>query len=310
MLPLKESEKPKVIEYLYKRFETGELEDGVVHSDQIVEAIQSTKAKLGKANPANFLKDIVRSTNANAIWPDDLKKNRVTARQRYGAKRVLQFIPYAEGQEQPFPDRFLPTLKTATQQVAAASMSFVARRLGRKEETWLTQIAVNLRLVETQLSLFSPLRDRLRDVTHLQMGMKTQPEIDAVFLASFGSDSSLKSPTDLHILVSCEAKQINQRILEDQIREQVAMAMQITKSIKSPEIDAVKPIAITVVKHNFVGVTENGIYVVEFAHIDRTSFSKQWAKTSESDERLYSMPLDAVSQTVYRISPPISGINA
>jgi hypothetical protein len=310
MLPLKESEKPKVIEYLYKKAKAGELENGIVYSDQIVEAIQSTKARLGQANPANFLKDIVRSTNANAIWPTDLKKERIMARQRYGAKRVFQFIAYAKGQEQPFPDRFLPTSRTATQHMAAASMSFVARRLGRKEETWLTQIAVNLRLVETQLSIFSPLRARLRDVTHLQMGMKTQPEIDAIFLASFGADSSLASPTDLHVLVSCEAKQISQRILEDQIREQVAMAMQITKSIKTPQIDAVKPMAITVVKHRFAGVTENGIYVVEFAHIDRTSFSEQWVKTSDSDERLYSMPLEAVSQTVYRISPPISGINA
>src|ERR1700691_5803930 len=107
MSPLKESEKPKVIEYLYRRFETGELEDGVVDSDRLIEAIKSTKAKLGSANPANFLKDIVRSTNANAIWPDDLKKGRITARQRYGAKRAFQFIRYGEGQEQPLADRFL-----------------------------------------------------------------------------------------------------------------------------------------------------------------------------------------------------------
>ena len=147
-------------------------------------------------------------------------------------------------------------------------MSFVARRLGRKEETWLTQIVVNLRLIECQLSVFSPLKARLRDVTHLQMGMKTQPEIDAVFLASFGKTEKLDSPTIMHMLISCEAKQLNQRILEDQIREQVAKSMQITKAMKTPAIDVVKPMAIAVTRHDFAGVKERAIYVVEFEQID------------------------------------------
>jgi hypothetical protein len=288
MLNRKESEKPKVIEYLYKKFRADEIQDGVVNSDQLVEAIRATGANLGSANPANFLKDIVRSINANSMWPNSLKKEHVTARQRYGGKRVFQFIPYHPEQKEPFPDRFVPDASTPVQFIASASMSFVARQLGRREETWLTQISVNLRLVESQLSISSPLRTRLRDVTHLQMGMKTQPEIDAVFLASFGETAKLTSPTNLNILVSCEAKQLNQRILEDQIREQVAMAMQITKSIKTPQIHAVKPMAITVKKHAFEGKSENVIYVVEFKHIDRTDFNEKWLTDSDKDERLYS----------------------
>ena len=310
MLQKKESEKPKVIEKLFERYEAGEIPEGIITSADVVHAIKATGAELGSANPANFLKDIVRSENANAIWPSSLKTKRITARQRYGAKRVLQFVTYAEWQEEPFPDRFRPKKETPDYSVQSASMSFLARRLGRKEETWLTQIVVNLRIVETQLSIFSPLRERVRDVTHLQMGMKTQPEIDAVYVASFGEDAKLKSLTNLHILISCEAKQLNQRILEDQIREQVAKAMDITKAIEAPRIDAVKPIAIAVVKHEFDSGSEKAIYVVEFRQIERAMFESDWRPASESDERLYSMPLDAVSEILYRVAPPIGGLNA
>jgi hypothetical protein len=310
MLPKRESKKPPVIEYLYDRYEQGKIPDGIVTSSQVVEAIAATGAGLGKVNPANFIKDIVRSENANAIWPDSLKQKRVSGRQRYGGTRVFQFVPYAEGQNEPFPDRFPPGEKTNIYDVQSASMSFVARRLGRREETWLTQIVVNLRLIESQLSIFSPhLRGRVRDITHLQMGMKTQPEIDAVFLATFGQTEKVESVTNLHMLVSCEAKQLRQRILEDQIREQVAKAMEITRKLKTPQIDAIKPMAIKVVDHEFPMGKERAIHIVEFKHIGRTQYEKEWADSASSQERLYTMPLVSVSDTIYRIMPPIAGLN-
>jgi hypothetical protein len=310
MVPRKESEKPVVIEYLYHMYERGKLPDGLVTSDQIVKAIRFTKARLGTANPANFLKDIVRTENANSIWPEKLTKERITARQRYGSKRVFQFIEFVKGQKEPFPDRFSIDDETAVHEIQSASLPFAARQMGRTEESWLTQVVVNLRLIETQLSIFSPLRGRVRDVTHLQMGMKTQPEIDAVFLASYGASEKLKSATELHMLVTCEAKQIKQRILEDQIREQVAMALEVTRDIRNPSINAVKPMALKVVDHSFTGGTEKAIYIVEFRHVDREDFSAKWKDSGSSEERLYSMPLEAVSKTIYRISPPIAGLNA
>jgi hypothetical protein len=310
MLAKKESEKPVVIEYLYSRCELGEIPDNLVTSDQVAHAIKATGAKLGTANPANFLKDIVRSEHANAIWPKSLKEKRISARQRYGSLRVFQFIKYSPGQTEPFPNRFPVDATTKTHQVQSASLPFAARQLGRKEETWLTQIVVNLRLIESQLSIFSPLRERVRDVTHLQMGMKTQPEIDAVFLASYGQTGKLSSPTNLNLLVTCEAKQINQRILEDQIREQIAIALKETKKIQTPRIDAVKPIAIKVVDYDFEGRKEKAIYVVEFAQVERDTFESNWSGANTDEERLYSMPLDAVSKTVYRIMPPVGGLNA
>lgn len=304
-----ESEKPRVIEYLYERHKRGELPDGLVTNDDIVEAISVTGARLSKANPANFLKDIVRTKNANVYWPGVLKEDRVSARQRYGAKRVFQFIKYPAGQSEPFPDRFPVDKETKKYQVQSASLPFAARQLGRAEETWLTQVVVNLRLIETQLSLFSPFGPSVRDVTHLQMGLKTQPEIDAVFLASYGSSEDLDAPTELYILITCEAKQIGQRILEDQIREQVAKAMEITVDITEPKIASVKPMAINVVEHKFKNRAELAVYIIEFDAIDRSEFATKWAPTEEG-EQLYSMPLKPVSKTLYRITPPIAGLNA
>jgi hypothetical protein len=127
------------------------------------------------------------------------------------------------------------------------------------------------------LSVFSPVGGSVRDVTHLQMSLKTQPEIDAVFLASYGASSDLNSVTDRYVLVTCEAKQIGQRILVDQIREQVAKAMEITADIKEPRIDGVKPIAINVVERDFEGKSECAVYIVEFAAVERQDFALQWA---------------------------------
>jgi hypothetical protein len=304
-----ESEKPRVIEYLYERYKRGELPDGLVTNNDIVAAISATGSPLSKANPANFMKDIVRTKSANVYWPEALKKDHITARQRYGAKRVFQFVTYPKNQPEPFPDRFPHDKKTKEYKVQSASLPFAARQMGRAEETWLTQIVVNLRLVETQLSLFSPLGPSVRDVTHLQMGLKTQPEIDAVFLASYGSSEDLNAPTEFHTLITCEAKQIGQRILEDQIREQVAKAMEITVDITEPKIASVKPMAISVVEQKFEGQAECVIYIIEFGGIDRNEFATKWAPTDEG-EQLYKMPLKPVSKALYRIIPPIAGLNA
>jgi hypothetical protein len=59
----RESEKPKVVEYLYTEYEAGNIPDGIVTSNHILAAIDATEADLSKSNPANFLKDIIRNDN-------------------------------------------------------------------------------------------------------------------------------------------------------------------------------------------------------------------------------------------------------
>ena len=307
------SEKIVVIERLYELYKAGDVVDGIVTSPMIVEAIKFTKVGLGQANQANFLKDIIRTTRANTNWPESLKKERMTARQRYGSRRVFQFRPYAEDQTVPFPDRVFPISTTPIHSSQSASISSVARQLGRTDETWLIQVAVNLRLIESQLSIFSPDSDRLRDVEHLQIGIKGTSEIDATFLVSYESETEPDSV--LYLLITCEAKQLDERILEDQIREQVAVAMESNKRLDRPYIGGVKPMAIKVVWGEFEGQPEKMIFVAEFEAISRDVFADQWSpsqkgkKYDATSEKLYDMPLNVSSLALYRIVPPVGGLN-
>ncbi|MEL6915883.1 MAG: hypothetical protein AAFP13_15420 [Pseudomonadota bacterium] len=303
------SKKTPVIEHLYNEHLNGNIPDGVVLSKHIIDAISATGSDLSKANPANFLKDIVRKETANDNWPDALTHARVTARQRYGHKKVFQFRPFAPGQTEPFPDRYLPGPTTPVHILQSASVPFAARQLGRKEESWLMQVVAMLRVIETQLAIFSPLCTRLRDVTHLQMSMKTQPEIDAVYLVSHGSTRNISKGVDRFSLVTCEAKQLGERILEDQIREQVAEAFKQTKKLAQPDINAVKPMAVQVRNVPASSGTIRGIYIVEFQRIARQVFEKHYAPDKSDPERLYRMPLRPVSQAVHALSPAVRGVN-
>ncbi len=303
------SKKTPVIEHLYNEYLNGNIPDGVVLSKHIIDAINATGSDLSKANPANFLKDIVRKETANDNWPDALTLARVTARQRYGEKKVFQFRPFEPGQTEPFPDRYLPGPTTPVHILQSASVPFAARQLGRKEESWLMQVVAMLRVIETQLSVFSPLRTRLRDVTHLQMSMKTQPEIDAVYLVSHGSARNISKGVDIFSLVTCEAKQLGERILEDQIREQVAEAFKQTKKLAQPDINAVKPVAVQVRNVPASSGTIRGIYIVEFQRITRQVFEKHYSPDKSDPERLYRMPLSPVSQAVHALSPAVRGVN-
>lgn len=302
------SAKTEVIEYLGKKYLSDPVKFSVVTNDDIADAIDHLGADLSKRNPANFLKDIIRNKRANENWPDFLKDKKITARQRYGQKRVLQFYPYEIGQSVPFPDDFGPDNETNDYLIQTASLPFISRQLGRTEETWLTQIAVNLRLIETQLSIFTrdPNIAQLRDVSFLQTGIKTQPEIDAGYVASATDNSR----SEYAFYVTCEVKQRAERILLDQIREQVMKAFQITKKLTEPAIKAVKPFALQALAASDVSGLEEaeiGFYVIEFENILRDDFESQ-VLTSLDNEALYSLELKRCSSTLYRCRPPITAL--
>lgn len=230
-------------------------------------------------------------------------------RQRYGDKRVFQFVPYAAGQTEPYPDYYLPTAATPQYFLQSATVPAAARELGRQEESWLMQVVVTLRLIESQLSLFSPLRGRLRDVTHLQMSMKTQPEIDGTFLVSHNSRRALRAGMETFSLITCEAKGDGERLLEDQIREQVAIAFSTSAHLREPRIDAVKPMAVQVRRVTIAGEVRRGIYAVEFQRISRRRYDANFSEDPTDPERLYRMPLTAVSDAIYILSPAVRGIS-
>lgn len=296
-------QKALVLLNLFAKFQKGAFEDGIVKNNDIVDAIQETSAGISQHNPANFLKDLIRSDKINSRWPTTLCDAKITARQRYGKKRVFQFKPYEPGQTLPFPDNFEPRSETPTYAVQSASIPFLARKLGRREETWLTQVIVNLKIIETHFSLFSSLQGKLRDVTHLQMGRKTQPEIDAVFLVTLCDDPKRAPDTFRNAIVSCEAKQGNQRILEDQVREQVAKIFQTS----TPDIQSVIPF---VVRVHAASKRKKIIHAVELKEISRTVFDAKYQNTDDDEERLYKMPLEYETGCFFELMPPVPGINA
>lgn len=300
----KGSKKTQIVEALFQTYGLNRI----VTADQIKTAMTDAGVDLSKNNPANFLKDLIRKTSVNANWPGSLTRDRISARQRYGSGRVLEFFEHSPEWPTPFIDRFRPTEQTPVYTVQTASLPYLARTLGRRDEAWLVQVTVNQRLVETQLGVFSPpdLIPRLRDVTHLQMSVKTQPEIDALYVATYNVSSKPKIEEIGTTLITCEAKQRNERILEDQIREQVRMAFQITAKLKAFSVDSVKPLAVQVVQQEYSGRMESMIFMVEFEPFERGEFAEALA---DSDEEVYwTLPLTQSSSTLYRFSPPLPAV--
>lgn len=297
------SKKTLVVEELYRRHGL----ERVVTAADVKEAMEAVGADLSNNNPANFLKDLIRKQSVIDNWPESLKRDRISARQRYGSGRVLEFFEHPQHWPAPFIDRFHPSATTPVYTVETASLPYLARSLGRREEAWLVQVAVNLRLVETQLAVFSQpdLVTRLRDVTHLQMSMKTQPEIDALFVATYSVGGRAAASIE-NMLITCEAKQRNERILEDQIREQVRIAFKTTKKLKDEPINLVKPIALQVVPWVHEGQEEHMIFMVEFQESQRGLFEEVAADSDE--EVFWRIPLEATSSTLYRLSPPIRAV--
>lgn len=303
------SRKTRVVEILFEAFLPSDDAEAkadmpwIATNDQVVAAIKKankelpTGSPLSSNNPANFLKDLLRKPTCNFHWPERLKALKYTARQRYGKKQVLEFLAYAEGQEVPFPDRFLPNPETENFRIESLSIPRQARALGRVDEPWLIQVAVSQRIAHMHLAIKSKLQ--LSDLVHLQMSVKTQPEIDAIYVCDLQKDGR-----DLRTLVICEAKQFGERFLEDQIREQTGCAFDSTAHLTGADrIDAILPVAMQVVQHP-TDAPERRIYFMQFELIERTGFSKLYAESG-----LHSIQLKLESSATYELLPPVAGIS-
>lgn len=302
------SKKTEAIDLLFDRVvaKTGTDQPLVATSDDVVWAIDrrnakhagKEKKKLSTKNPANFLKDLIRKTTCNANWPERLKQAGMTARQLYGNERVLEFIPYRPGDTLPFPDRYDPVSGTPVFPVETLSLSRAARDLGRMDEPWLTQVLVYQRIAQFHFAVQSPLN--VVELSHLQMSVKTQPEIDAVFLATLNVKGQ-----DVRALVTCEAKRYGERILEDQIREQVAQAMSATASLQSSRhVDMIIPIAVKAVDLPSADKKKKrGIYIAEFKAISRSTFAAEYL------DNLHAMPLEVAARSLFELHPSVRGIS-
>jgi RNase P protein component len=256
------SQKTPVIERIFDLLfnpSTGTLSRTVVTATDIQEAKQWCNTNLRTTinmgtNPSNFMKDIVRTRNGmETIWPARLRKLGWSGTQHTGDGNILKFIPYVEGEAE---FDYKPTEATPIFEVQSLSLPLASKALGRKDEPWLLQVAVNLRVIETHFAVGENRQIEALELNHLQMDIKLRKvQIDALFLAKRSMEDS-----DAHesVLITVEAKQEKERILVEQIARQVKAAFASTHN------ELVIPTAI-------VGIRKKGIYVVEFKAVHRSA---------------------------------------
>lgn len=185
------SEKNHVFERLFaERYDpaTRTLKSAMVTLDEVAEAIralvQAGTISLSDRNPANFIKDYLRSSKRNDNWPASIRSAGFTARQRTGVGQCFEFIPLPPG-DLPFPDDFLPTGSEAEFIAQTLSLPVTTREIVRVDEQSVAQIAVKLHVLEHFLAS-SPKATGwgVREITHLQNNVKLRSsEIDALYQA-------------------------------------------------------------------------------------------------------------------------------
>lgn len=277
------SHKTEVVEHLFYKYwdeKNCQLTKTLMSLEDVAEAIRECNKALGRSlsdkNPANFLKDLMRGANASRNWPSSVAALRYTAVQRTGAGDVFEFIPYRADQTEPFPDAFKIRLDADRYFVQSISLPLVTKSLGRVDETWLVQTAINLRVIETHFSVAAAFP--LLELTHLQMGIKLrQTEIDALFLGKAGTEKE-----NFPVLVTCEAKHYNDPIIPQQIINQVQAAFEET------EVTTVVPIGLRAMK-------DIGFYLTEFEAVNRENAASLEELTLASD-------------AIYELKPAVKGI--
>ncbi|MEV5055844.1 hypothetical protein MRBLRH13_001453 [Agrobacterium radiobacter] len=295
----KESEKPIIFEHLFNQrydYETREFTFSTITQDEIQEAIVNLAGDMGlrlkPGNPANFLKDYLRSWSRNYMWPTALHQAKFTARQVYGGSRVFDFVPYASNQVEPFPDEFPLPNEAAMHELEAISLPSAARALGRQGESWLIQVIVQQRVLQTHFALFSKLK--AVDLFHLQNGMKGTPEIDAVFLLNFMHEGVLSQA-----LITLEAKN-DDPILPDQIRAQVAyIAKQCQIRPALQDIKYVVPIA---------AATRHSVHPRTIQLHEMEPISVLEAAAAQDAHQSHTISLRTMSSVGYTFRPQIAGI--
>lgn len=255
------SQKTVVIQHLFdQRFDpkTKTLSSSLITSADVQAAKKYCNEHLGTkinldSNPFNFMKDIVRGKSADKIWPQRVKELGYVGEQVTGNGNIFAFVPYVP-EAYGFTTNFAPTDATPQFPVQSLSLPLAAKELGRKDESWLLQVAVNLRILETHFAVGDQRQLNALELCHLQMDIKLRRvQIDALFLAK--CDASDAAPAG-NCLITVEAKQGNQRILLEQIARQVKAAFECT------DTEVVVPTAIA-------AISGKGVYLVEFKAVRR-----------------------------------------
>jgi hypothetical protein len=287
------STKIKVVEYLYQTLAAENRSVATIADvrDAIIHCNAAYGLTLSPSNPANFMKDLVRGKNASTNWPESLKVLKIGGRQRVGEGRVFEFVPYAEGQLDPFENSFARSENLEPIPLQSISLPLAAKSLGRGDESWLIQVAVELRVIEQHFAIRSgKALPRVLEVTHLQIGVKLgNSEVDALFLAVCETDVGAR----INALITCEAKQLRERIVGHQIVGQVVAANRSVK-LAGIEIGMILPIAIQAVDD-----PPGCIYVAEFA-----PWRSDEAEVAEEELN----DLELAAEGMYALRPPVPGV--
>lgn len=289
------SDKIPVIERIWEVLQAEGHGRMIVYFDDVVQAIQHCNQQDGLSrsakNPANFMKDLVRSDKASQNWPSSLCAQGIGARQRVGHNRVFEFIQYVEGQTEPFPNRYHPHSGLTPIPIQSVSLPLASKALGRRDESWLIQVAVGLSILEHHFATVSGLP--VKELVHLQTGVKlANSEIDGLFRAIIDDDNGGRT----HVLVTCEAKQQGERILVHQIVEQIAAATKsVQASVREEELSVslIIPVAIKAIPPH------GDVYVAEF---------EPWTPEEATADEASMKELELASEALYRLMPPVPGI--
>jgi hypothetical protein len=283
------SQKPPIIESLFnERWDeakgiltaTSVTQRDIRRKIQELPRLAQSEGELSDRNIANFFKDYIRrKRTANANWPPSIWARGYTARQVTGNNQSFEFVPKARGQKEPFPAFAEPNEQTPRNKIESVSLPLASRLLGRRDETWLMQVLVRLRVLETHLALLS--KRNWVQVDHLQMSVKHgKSEIDGLFLGV----EELPDGNRQEVIICCEAKGRNDDLLEEQIIAQVRVVLEDSAVMQTVAL----PIGIK-------AVSPSHVYVAEFDVI-----------TKEDLDDLESLSI--VSDAVFEFVPTVPGI--
>lgn len=250
------SAKTAVIEQLFftsKAYTSGQLANPVVNFDEINAAIRvlhtqgDRRLKLD-ANRANFWKDITRH-DPNTAWPPRVLAAGFTGADAIGrgAGACFMFTPLPPGQTVAFADPLSPSANAIASPILleSVSMPLATKALGRKDENWLAQVGVRLRVIESHFALRSAIS--ADEVTFLQTGVKLgRGEVDAAYSLVDGADTWL---------VAVEAKGRRERIHVPQVQRAAEQLLRAARA-RLQSVVGVIPMAVKVLGPSQLHIVE------------------------------------------------------
>lgn len=284
--------KPEVIEKLFEAKwdpTTGMLREHVVTLEEVQRAILEYNAAhpdrkpVSARNPANFIKDIERRRRtAVNHWPRSVADKGYSAVQETGGNACFRFVKLAPGAAPFGGEAFInpPPLELSPIVVESLSLPLASKQLGRRDEPWLVQVLVRLRVIETHFAVTS--ESYVVQIDHLQMNVKlAQAEVDALFLAHIQRPGQGVTQA----IVSCEAKSKDEDVIESQIVRQVQMVAKLR--------GVTQELIIPIVVKSLGG---GKVHIVEFEPVNKADA-----------QRLTNVKL--LNQGVYHLKPSVPGLD-